>query len=213
MNLPATYIPHPQDVVLPTKAPETSLVLPGALYARIMTLHQRMDEHVGITDAATFRLMRDLVKDASKLKKEIELARQIAKDPYYQIGKNIDAAAAKITALIDMVVNEGKAQETAYLTERDRQIAAEQQRIALAEATATTDTSRPTAPLQVMMAVPEAVDAPIQQRRVVYVDNPALVPEEYWVRSIDRAKLDADALAGKIIPGVSVGMEQQVVAR
>lgn len=210
MNLPAHHVPHPNDIIIPTKLPETSLVVPGILYQQIVALHQRMTEHVDISDDASFQSMRKLVKDASALKKKIEVARQLAKDPYWKTGQAIDMAANAIMNLIEIVVNEGKAQETFFLVEQDRKKAEEAKRVADMEATAKLDTSRPTAPLTIPVHF-EVIDAPISKRKVVKITDYTLIPRDYWI--VDMKRLEADVLDGAVVPGTVIEFEQQVVAR
>ncbi len=210
LNDPITDPPHPLDLVLLTKAPETTLSIPGILIEKITGLYNRMGEHPDIVDKATFDSMRSLVRDASKLKGEIETCRQRAKEPFLRVGQSIDQAAGKYTSQIEEVITEGKRQEAAFLTERDRKIAEDQRRHALAEAAAQKDVSRPTPPLTAVLAT-EAIDAPISKRKKVVVTNPALLPAKYWM--INMELVTAETLAGEIIPGVELQYEQVLAAR
>ncbi len=201
---------HPRDLIVPTKLPDTALVVNGALRDQIAVLYQRMGDQPDITDAATFESMRTLVRDASQLKNLVEACRALAKAPSMAIGKAIDRAAAEIIKEIDLVITEGKNQETFFLVERDKKLAEERARFLAAEIAAQKDQSRPTAPLS-QLAPSEIIKAPLSTRRVVIIDNPALVPDDYWI--IDRPRLDADVLAGKIVLGVRVEEQKFVVAR
>ncbi len=201
---------HPLDLIVPTKIPDTALVVNGALRDQIAVLYQRMGDQPEITDAATFESMRVLVRDASQLKSLVEACRSLAKAPSLAIGKAIDDAARAIMKEIDLVIIEGKQQETFFLIDRDRKLAEERARFAAAEAAAQKDQSRPTAPLSQILPS-EIIKAPLSTRKVVIIDNPALVPDDYWI--IDRQKLDADVLAGKIVLGVRVEEQKFVVAR
>ncbi len=210
LNDAITDPPHPRDLVLPTKAPETTLSIPGILIERIDVLYTRMGDHPEIVDKATFDSMRTLVRDASKLKGEIETCRQRAKEPFLRVGQAIDRAAGKYVSDIEEVITEGKKQEAAFLTERDRKIREDQHRHALAEAAAQKDVSRPTPPLTAVLAT-EAIDAPISKRKKVVVIDAKLLPAKYWM--INMELVTADTLAGEIIPGVELQYEQVLAAR
>ena len=207
--IPAVMIPTPDEVV-PTPAPGTSLVVSGQLKQSINTLYRRMDLLPTITDQGSFDLMRDLVKDASNLRKHVEASRQIAKKPFLDIGRKIDEAARPFIENLDALITEGKHQETEFLIAEQKRNAEAEAARAAAEAEALKDTSRPTPPLvPVVLFTP--TQAPLQSRSKVNIVNEALLPREYLVPFIQ--KINADALAGKVIPGVEVVMETSVVAR
>lgn len=198
------------DVVVPTPAPSTAIVVSGQLTQAVDTLYARMDTLPVITDQTTFDHVRALVKDAATLKRHVEASRQVAKRPHLDIGKTIDDAAKPFIERLDLLISEGKNQERQFLiNEEQKRLAAEAARAA-AEAAALRDQSRPTAPL-VPVVMTQQITAPLQTRPEVFITNEAAIPREYLI--VDMVRLRADALAGKVIPGVEVRKIVDVVAR
>ncbi len=208
MNLPA--IPT-RDLVLQTTAPNTTIVVKAELQEKVGAIVNQMVALPEITDNLSFQAVRNIVKAASALKKEIEVQRQIANMPFAGVITQINAAAQLVAAQLDAVITEGKMQETHFLTERDRKIAEEAKRLQEQEAAARLDTSRPTAPLPVMQLA-EKVDAPVASRPDIEVFDPRLVPDEYKV--LDMVKIRRAVLVeGKEVGGVRKVINKQVVAR
>lgn len=180
------------------------------LVSRVDAAEQAMAEAPAIIDQTTMNAVRAVVKNAKKVFNDLDAARQAIKAPFLEMEKRIDGAAKPLLERLRRVMNEGKLQESDYLTERDRQLAEEDQRRKANEALAAQDTSRPTAPL-VLMTLPEVVEAPLSSRKEVTIVDPAVLPRQYLVP--DMARIRADALAGVVIPGVKVETVQTLVAR
>lgn len=208
MNLPA--IPT-RDLVLQTTAPNTTVVVKAELQEKVGAIVNQMVALPEITDNLSFQAVRNIVKAASALKKEIEVQRQIANMPFSGVIAQINAAAQAVAAQLDAVITEGKLQETHFLAERDRKLAEEAKRLREQEEAARLDTSRPTAPLPVMQLA-EAVQAPIASRPDIEVFDPKLIPDEFKV--IDMVKLRRAVLVeNREVPGVRKVTNRQVVAR
>jgi hypothetical protein len=201
---------YPDDIIS-TVTPGTTLVVSSGLKQHVAILFQRMDALPQIVDQGTFDAMRSLVKDAHALTKMIEAQRQLAKEPFLRTGQAIDAAAKVYLNQLNVLVQEGKSQETAFLVERDKLLREQEERRRAAEAEAAKDTSRPTAPLVPLTAPLEAIKAPLMTHRRVVIVNEALIPGDYYI--LDMQRLEADALAGVAISGVTVVEESIVVAR
>lgn len=202
------------DVAVPTLTPNRVLVVYAKTFADVHDQENALTVAPAITDQPTMNAVRAIVKSSKKLWNDIDAARQLAKAPFLDACKAIDAAARPLLDRLTDVMNEGKHQEGTYLIERDRQLREDEDRRRAAELEALKDTSRPTAPL-IAPTLPAPVDAPLSQHKVVTIVDPALVPDEFWV--IDQPKLEKAALeaaaAGKTIPGVTVSTVSRVVAR
>ncbi len=208
MNLPAL---PPRDIILQTAAPNTTVVVKAELQEKVGVIINQMVALPEITDNDSFQSVRNVVRAASALKKEIEAQRQIANTPFAGVIAQINAAAQAVAAQLDAIITEGKFQETHFLAERDRKIAEENARLRAQEAAARLDTSRPTAPLP-MMQLAEKVDAPVASRPDIEVFDPKLVPDEYKV--LDMVKIRRAVLVeGKEVGGVRKVTNRQVVAR
>ena len=220
MTTELTFQAPVADLIVPTKAPETSVVVSGILLAEVDRIHAAMGAAPTITDQASMDAVRQVMKQASGLRTKIESARQVAKAPFLTIGTTIDEAAKKVSARLDEVVTEAKKQIEDFLIERDRQLR-EAERVrraaeaaaqaAQAAAIAAGQPTRPTAALVTTAPLPEAISAPTQQVREVVIFDESLLPREYLAPIM--AKIRADALAGKLIPGVRVDHAVKVVAR
>ena len=205
-NLPA-IVP---DLSVATVVPQLTVILKGEAFAMVDARENALIDAPAIVSAATLGEVRAVVKDTKKVWNEIEAARQLAKAPFLDACTKIDAAARPLLTRLTDVMNEGKRQEGEYLIERDRQLRADEELRRQAELLAMRDTSRPTAPL-VAPTLPEVINAPLSQRREVKIVDPALVPAEYWI--LDVARIEREALGGKVIPGVTVSQISLVVAR
>lgn len=212
--------PLPADLMVKTPLPQTAVVVSGALLAEIDRLWEEMGAAPAVVDQPSMDAVRSVMARSRSLITQIDGARTASKAPYLAVGKTIDAAAKNVTARLQQIVDEAKGQIEDFIAERDRQIAElERQRLeAEAEARRVQQAAlaagqpvRPTAPLAVVPLPPEAVKAPIQTRPDVQVVDPSLVPREYLL--LDMVKIRADALAGKVIPGVIVKQTTFVVAR
>ena len=204
----------PPSIVITTATPGSSIVVDGINLQKVQAVVQRMVDAPQITDQATFDIVRKIVSDAAAVKNAVDTLREIAKAPFLNIGKAIDKAAKAAWAPLDVVIAEGKRQETEFLIERDRQIAAERQRIADAEAAARADTSRPTAPLLPALqatAPIQAIIAPTMTRKVLRILNEGIIPAEY--RVLDFARIERDLRQGIAVPGAILEDEKRVTAR
>jgi hypothetical protein len=192
--------------------PGTVVIAQGQLRQKVVALHEQMGALPDITDQASFDAVRALVKDAKGLEKAVDACRRIARQPYLTVVETIDALAQEYLAPLKAIQLEGKAQEGAFIVERDRKLAeAEQQRqIAEFEAQNAVDASRVTAPLVIQEAV-EEFTAPVSYHPEMKIVDESLIPAEY--RIIDMVRLRRDALAGKIIPGVVVEKVGRLNAR
>jgi hypothetical protein len=207
---PNTDPPHPLDVIVATEVPKTALAVPGILNARVNELYARMEQHPGVTDQSSIDTMRAIVRDASELKRDIEQCRKRVKEPFLRAGQAIDAEANRFQTRLDIVIDEGKRQQADFAIERDRKIAEQRKLLEEAEKAAQTDTSRPTPPLTVLVPT-EEINIPISRRKVVVITDRMQIPSEYWI--IDEKRLEADVLAGKVVPGTRIDIQQNVVAR
>lgn len=198
------------DLILATKSPEVTVVADSNLVAQVTSMVQRLGDAPAITDQTSFDVVRAIVRDAKKTHNTIEAARVLAKAPFKGVCDKIDAMARTLFDQLNAVMTEGKSQEADFLIERDRQIAKEAEDRRIAEAAAMVDNDRPTAPI-IAPVLHAPVVAPLQSRKVVTVVSPELLPREYLVP--DMVRINTDALAGKIIPGVSVTSVSTISAR
>ena len=207
MNLPALF----PDIVIPTTAPHTTLVVKGELQARVSAITQQMIALPEITDNDSFQGVREVVKMASALKREVEASRQLANGPFNAVIQAINTAAKGVIAQLDAVITEGKQQETAFLVEQQRKQAEEAERIRKHEEEARKDQSRPTAALPIT-ALPQAIDAPLATRPDIEITDELAIPREFLM--VDMVKLRRAVLAeGRDVPGVKKVIRTQVVAR
>lgn len=210
------------DLTVPTPPlPGTSIVVKAELLAQVAALEQAMGDAPVITDQASFDIVRDVVKRSRALYNLVEAQRAAVKAPFIAVGKALDAAAKPILARLDDIAAEGKAQETAFIVERDRQVREQEAARVAAEAAARAthaalaQAGRPTPELVVLQPVP-VINAPLTTVRTVVVKDEAAIPDGYWV--LDRTRLERDALAlhaqgAPMIPGVEVIVEKRVVGR
>lgn len=207
MNLPALF----PDIVIPTTAPHTTLVVKGELQARVSAITQQMIALPEITDNDSFQGVREVVKMASALKREVEASRQLANGPFNAVIQAINTAAKGVIAQLDTIITEGKQQETAFLVEQQRKQAEEAERIRKHEEEARKDQSRPTAALPIT-ALPQAIDAPLATRPDIEITDEMAIPREFLV--VDMVKLRRAVLTdGRDVPGVKKVIRTQVVAR
>lgn len=202
-----------RDVVVPVPpAPaQYAVVAKEEALNAVSIREQQMGDAPLITDQQTLNVVRKVVKDAKATYNEIDAARALAKAPFLEATRRIDEAARPLLDRLNRVMQEGKLQQADYIKERDDKLAAENTARAVAEAAARLDTSRPT-PALTLMQLPDVLDAPIQNRPPrVEVFDAAQLPREYLMP--DMARISADALRGKTIPGVRIVQESNLVAR
>lgn len=200
-----------RGVAVPTpEAPRYAIVAAESVVAQVAARTQALIDAPEIKDQQSMNAVRAVVKETKKVWNIVDAERQRVKAPFLEACRRIDAAAKPLLDELQAVMNEGKHQEGLYLIERDRQLALEDEQRRLAELEAMKDTSRPTAPL-IAPTLPAPLDAPLSTFKEVTIVNPALVPDEYWV--IDRARVEADARAGKTIPGVTCTVVSRVTSR
>lgn len=202
---------EPAHVVVATPAmPVYAVVANQELIARVGEREQALIDAPAIVDQTTLTAVQKVVKAAKTVWNDLEACRQRVKAPYLDACTKIDAAAKPLLARLQDVMDEGKHQQGTYLNARNAQLRADELARQAAEITAALDTSRPTAPL-VAMNVPDPIAAPLQRRPRVELVNAQLLPREYLIP--DMARITQDALAGKVIPGVTVHQESIVVVR
>ncbi len=197
-------------VPVPPSPQQYTVVAKQELLTLVDSREEQMGAAPAIVDQTTFNVVRAVVKDAKQTHTLVNAAREVAKAPFLEACRRIDAAAKPLLDRLALVMAEGKQQQADYITERDRAIAAENAARALAEAAAKQDTSRPTPALTPITLV-EPLQAPLQARRWVEIVDAALIPREYLVP--DMARITADALAGKVPPGVRVVEGSTLAAR
>lgn len=198
-------------VAVPPAPAQYAVVAKEELLNAVADCEKAMGDAPLITDQQSFDAVRAVVKDAKAVFNNIEAARTAAKAPFVEAGRRIDAAAKELTTRLNAVMNEGKLQQADFIKERDDRIAAENAARAVSEAAAHLDTSRPT-PALTLMQLPDPLVAPLQNRPPrIEVFDPSLLPREYLMP--DLAKIGTDALAGKLIPGVRIVQESNLVAR
>ncbi len=201
MNTVRVYHDHAVNVNV-AALPGVVIIAQGQLREKVNSLGERMGELPDITDQASFDAVRAVVKDAKALERQVEACRLVARQPYQMVVDTIDTLAKQYLAPLKAIQMEGKAQEGAFIVERDRRIAEAERDRLIAEAAAANHTDdRPTAPLVVQPPM-EEFKAPISYHDEMKIVDEALIPMEY--RVIDMVRLRRDALAGKTIPGVIV---------
>lgn len=198
--------------IIATPHPERAMIAPAALKQHIAVLFDKMGAAPNITDQASADTIRAIVKEAGQLKKQIEVACKLAKQPSVDLGKMIDKAAKVYIDQVSLVIDEGKAQETAFIIEQDRLMREQEaaQHAAEAAAAQTTEPGRVAAPLIPLPQV-QPVSIPTSTFKDVIIENAMLIPMQY--RVLDLVKIRVDALRGINIPGVRVTTITSVVAR
>ncbi len=194
----------------PTQHHQYTVVAKEELVTTVAQREAQMGDAPAIVDQTTFNAVRAVVKDAKQTHTTINAARELAKTPFLEACRRIDAAAKPLLDRLTLVMAEGKQQQADYIVERDRKLAEEDAARVLSEAAAKLDTSRPTAPLT-PVRLAEPLQAPLQSRRWVEIVDASLIPREYLVP--DLARITFDALAGKAIPGAQVVDGNTLAAR
>lgn len=205
-------MPVPDHVVaVDTKLlPGTAIVVSGDLRRQQSSIIDDLTAAPDITDQASFNVVRSIVLRAKKLEGIILSQQKLACAPYQAVVDAIKALGTQYVTPLRLVQQEGKAQEAAFIVERDRKLAEAERDRLIAEAEAQNLTDRPTTPLVVQEA-PEEFKAPVSYHDEVTKIDENLIPDEYWV--IDMVRLRRDALAGKNIPGVTVEKVGRINAR
>jgi hypothetical protein len=208
------------DLYLATPGPASVIVADHELQVAVDELYDAMETLPAITDQESFDAVRALVQRASNLRSDLEACRKRAKAPFAAIVDSIDGVAREIRERIEVIITEGKHQETAFLVERNRRIAEEtrrQQQIEeAARLAAAAEPTRPTPSLvpavqAAAVANIEAIKAPLATRRSVRITQQSLVPGKYWM--LNMAAIEADWKLGVQVPGTEYVEEQYVVAR
>lgn len=198
-----------EPVVVSHKVPETVVLVEQSLMTSILALEVRMGAAPAATDAAAAAVIEQVMKDAARLRREVEKSRKAVKQPFLDGGRAVDDAAKKPLSLLDDIVGECKTQLADYHNAQQAKAEAhfaEAQRLAeQAPDAGYTQAAALTAAPQVITGVPTMT------RKVVDVVDESLLPREYLVP--DMPKIRQAALAGVPIPGVTVRDETVVVAR
>jgi len=75
---------------------------------------------ITVTDEVTERLAIQIISKANSFEKQVETKRKELKDPYFQMGKAIDAAAASVIDVLTESIKTGKAAILKYKQEEQR---------------------------------------------------------------------------------------------
>ncbi len=200
MNSPAPLSDHVVQVDV-TRLPGVAIIATAELRAKVTELVLRMGDLPEITNQESFDAVRKVVKDARSLERAVDACKRLARAPYLAIADTIDDLAVQYLEPLRMLQLEGKAQEHAFILDRDARLAELAILQAKADAEALLDTSRPT-PAITVIEQPEALVAPVSYHDEMEILDASIIPDEYWV--LDLVKLRREALAGKNIPGVTV---------
>jgi hypothetical protein len=202
------------DIILaPIAAPTSAIIVSAQLVRDVATLEDRLGEAPPITDQPSMDLVRAITADAQALLRQVETQRKVTQAPFAKIIDQIRDAARPITTRLEEIKTEGKIQMEQAIIERDRRLREEEEARRKAEEAArkaVAAENRPT-PALVPISTTPALEAPLTTHREVTVTDLAALPREWMVP--DMTRIRAAALAGTVIPGVTVTVLRGVAAR
>jgi hypothetical protein len=202
-----------RDLILTPPTIPTTVVVAAEVIAQVAAVEQAMTEAPLITDQATFDVVRAVAKQAQTTLRTIDSQRQLAKQPWFAVGKAIDDAARPFIQRCEAVKNEAKSQEEAFLIEQDRLKAEAERARAVAEATAAALLKPGQAPQLSVQVLPQHINAPVARWQEIEVVDPTLVPDDFKVIDWPKVRSYMEIHGDGSIPGIRFKSRVRVVAR
>lgn len=202
---------------MPTAKTKFSVPTPNALVhaqsdVRTLTAAVRTVEVIDrIHDEDMLSCARQQQAHIVALGKEVAARKDAIVRPLNTALKEVRTLFAPVEERLATSLNALKAAMTTYDREVQRRLA--QRETALAEAVDEGRITEAQAAIRVARTAARlgAGNLPMRTVRRVVIDDPAKVPQRYWV--IDEVLVRKDALDGKLIPGVSVVEDRIAVNR
>ena len=170
-----------RDLILTPPTIPTTVVVAAAVIDMVDKAEQAMTDAPVITDQASFDSVRAVMVNAQLVERTIDSQRQLAKAPWFAVGKAVDDAARPYIQRCEAVKAECKTQMAAFIVDQDRIKAEAERARAVAEAAAAAMLKPGQAPQLSVQVLPQEIAAPMTRRREVEVFDLTLLPRNFMV--------------------------------
>lgn len=202
-----------RDLILTPPQIPTTVVVAAAVIDMVAAAEQAMTDAPVIVDQATYDIVRSVMVNAQQVLRAIDSQRQLAKAPWFAVGKAIDDAARPFLLRCEAIKDECKAQQAAFLEAQDRLKAEAERARAVAEAAAAAMLKPGQAPQLSVQVLPTEIHAPVTRTAEVEVFDLTLVPRAFMIPHFPNIKAHMEKHGDGSVPGCRFKTVVHVPAR